>query len=82
MNYILVDTANTFFRSKFAIQSDLDSKIGMVHILHSTALEKYGKTLKVTMLYFVWKEEVGVKIFYEPTKETEKTPRDVLQKKK
>jgi hypothetical protein len=33
-NYILVDTANTFFRARHVVRGDLDTKVGMA--LHIT----------------------------------------------
>ena len=68
MNYILVDTANTFFRSKFAIQSDLDSKIGMALHITFNSIRKVWQDFKGDHVVFCLEGRSWRKDFYTPYK--------------
>ena len=76
MNYILVDTANTFFRSKFAIQSDLDSKIGMALHITFNSIRKVWQDFKGDHVVFCLEGRSWRKDFYEPYKRNRKNVRD------
>ena len=78
MNYILVDTANTFFRSKFAIQSDLDSKIGMALHITFNSIRKVWQDFKGDHVVFCLEGRSWRKDFYEPYKANRKASRDAL----
>ena len=81
MNYILVDTANTFFRSKFAIQSDLDSKIGMALHITFNSIRKVWQDFKGDHVVFCLEGRSWRKDFYEPYKRNRKNVRDARTEK-
>ena len=81
MNYILVDTANTFFRSKFAIQSDLDSKIGMALHITFNSIRKVWQDFKGDHVVFCLEGRSWRKDFYEPYKRNRKNARDARTEK-
>ena len=76
MNYILVDTANTFFRSKFAIQSDLDSKIGMALHITFNSIRKVWQDFKGDHVVFCMEGRSWRKDVYEPYKKNRKVVLD------
>ena len=81
MNYILVDTANTFFRSKFAIQSDLDSKIGMALHITFNSIRKVWQDFKGDHVVFCLEGRSWRKDIYEPYKRNRKNARDARTEK-
>ena len=50
MTYILVDTANTFFRARHAINGDADIKLGMAFHITLNLYAKRGNNLTVATL--------------------------------
>ena len=78
MNYILVDTANTFFRSKFAIQSDLDSKIGMALHITFNSIRKVWQDFKGDHVVFCLEGRSWRKDVYAPYKRNRQESRDAL----
>ena len=40
MTYILVDTANTFFRARHVVRGDLDTKVGMAFHITLSSIKK------------------------------------------
>ena len=40
MTYILVDTANTFFRARHVVRGDLDTKVGMAFHITLGSIKK------------------------------------------
>ena len=77
MNYILVDTANTFFRSKFAIQSDLDSKIGMALHITFNSIRKVWQDFKGDHVVFCLEGRSWRKDHYAPYKRNRSDARAV-----
>ena len=48
--FILVDTANTFFRARHVVRGSLEDKVGMSIILFLAVFVRRGRTLKATIL--------------------------------
>lgn len=68
MNYILVDTANTFFRARHVIRGDLDEKVGMsIHTVFSS-IRKAWKDFKGDHVIFCLEGRSWRKDHYEPYK--------------
>jgi len=66
--YILVDTANTFFRSRHVVRGDLDTKVGMaLHITFNSILKAW-KDFKADHVVFCLEGRSWRKDFYQPYK--------------
>jgi len=78
MTYILVDTANTFFRARHAVRGDADIKIGMA--LHTTlqSIRKAWQDFNGTHVVFCLEGRSWRKDFYEPYKRNRQEHRDSL----
>jgi 5'-3' exonuclease len=76
--YILVDTANTFFRSRHVVRGDLDTKVGMaLHITMSSVLKAW-RDFKADHVVFCLEGRSWRKDFYEPYKRNRKETRDAM----
>ena len=78
MTYILVDTANTFFRARHAVRGDADIKIGMA--LHTTlqSIRKAWNDFNGSHVVFCLEGRSWRKDFYEPYKRNRQDARDAL----
>ena len=76
MNYILVDTANTFFRARHAIQSDLDSKVGMALHITFNSIRKVWQDFKGDHVVFCLEGRSWRKDFYTPYKRNRSEARE------
>ena len=78
MTYILVDTANTFFRARHAVRGDADVKIGMA--LHTTlqSIRKAWQDFNGTHVVFCLEGRSWRKDYYEPYKRNRQEHRDSL----
>ena len=78
MNYILVDTANTFFRARHAVRGEAELKIGMA--LHTTfqSIRKAWKDFDGNHVVFCLEGRSWRKDFYEPYKRNRQESRDAL----
>ena len=78
MNYILVDTANTFFRARHAVRGDAELKIGMA--LHTTfqSIRKAWKDFDGNHVVFCLEGRSWRKDYYEPYKRNRQESRDAL----
>ena len=78
MTYILVDTANTFFRARHAVRGDADMKIGMA--LHTTfqSIRKAWQEFNGSHVVFCLEGRSWRKDFYEPYKRNRQETRDAL----
>ena len=78
MTYILVDTANTFFRARHAVRGDADIKIGMA--LHTTfqSIRKAWKDFDGSHVVFCLEGRSWRKDYYEPYKRNRQETRDAL----
>jgi 5'-3' exonuclease len=76
--YILVDTANTFFRSRHVVKGDIDTKVGMaLHITMSSILKAW-RDFKADHVVFCLEGRSWRKDFYEPYKRNRKESRDAM----
>lgn len=78
MTYILVDTANTFFRARHAVRGDAEMKIGMA--LHTTfqSIRKAWKEFNGSHVVFCLEGRSWRKDFYAPYKRNRQEARDAL----
>lgn len=78
MTYILVDTANTFFRARHAVRGEAEIKIGMA--LHTTlqSIRKAWNDFNGTHVVFCLEGRSWRKDFYEPYKRNRQEHRDSL----
>jgi 5'-3' exonuclease len=76
--YILVDTANTFFRARHVVRGDIDTKVGMaLHITLNSVLKAW-KDFKADHVVFCLEGRSWRKDFYEPYKRNRQVARDKL----
>jgi len=68
MTYILVDTANTFFRARHAIKGDLDTKIGMSLHVTFNSVKKAWKDFNGSHVIFFLEGRSWRKDYYAPYK--------------
>lgn len=68
MTYILVDTANTFFRARHVIKGDADTKIGMAFHITLNSIKKAWQDFKGTHVVFCLEGRSWRKDYYEPYK--------------
>ena len=79
MTYILVDTANMFFRARHVVRGDsIETKIGMAyHIMFASILKAY-RDFGGSHVVFCLEGRSWRKDFYEPYKANRKVARDAL----
>lgn len=68
MSYILVDTANTFFRARHVINGDADIKLGMAFHITLNSIRKAWQQFNGTHVVFCLEGRSWRKDFYEPYK--------------
>ena len=68
MNYILVDTANTFFRARHVIRGDADTKLGMALHITFNSIKKAWADFKGDHVVFCLEGRSWRKDFYKPYK--------------
>ena len=68
MNYILVDTANTFFRSRHVINGDADIKLGMAFHITLNSVKKAWQDFNGSHVIFCLEGRSWRKDFYTPYK--------------
>jgi 5'-3' exonuclease len=79
--YIIVDTANTFFRSRHVVRGDIDTQVGMaLHITMSSILKAW-RDFKADHVVFCLEGRSWRKDFYEPYKRNRKETRDAMSAK-
>lgn len=66
--YILVDTANTFFRSRHVVRGDLDTKVGMALHITMNSIKKAWTDFKADHVVFCLEGRSWRKDFYQPYK--------------
>ena len=77
MKYILVDTANTFFRARHIIRGNLNEKIGMALHVTFNSIRKAWNDFDADHVVFCLEGRSWRKDFYEPYKRNRKNARDV-----
>jgi hypothetical protein len=66
--YILVDTANTFFRARHVIKGDTDTKVGMAFHITLNSIKKAWLDFKGSHVVFCLEGRSWRKDYYEPYK--------------
>jgi len=78
MKYVLVDTANTFFRARHVIRGDLDTKVGMAFHITLNSIKKAWNDFDADHIVFCLEGRSWRKDFYEPYKRNRQESRDAL----
>ena len=76
--YILVDTANTFFRARHVVRGDIDTKVGMAMHITLNSIKKAWQDFNGSHVVFCLEGRSWRKDFYEPYKRNRKEARDAL----
>lgn len=78
MSYILVDTANTFFRARHVIRGDADIKIGMAFHITLNSIRKAWQDFGGSHVVFCLEGRSWRKDYYEPYKRNRAETRAAL----
>jgi hypothetical protein len=81
MTYILVDTANTFFRARHVIKGDADTKLGMAFHITLNSIRKAWKDFEGKHVVFCLEGRSWRKDYYEPYKRNRSDARAALTPK-
>jgi 5'-3' exonuclease len=76
--YILVDTANTFFRARHVVRGDLDTKVGMALHITLNSVKKAWTDFKADHVVFCLEGRSWRKDYYEPYKRNRQETRDAM----
>ena len=76
--YVLVDTANTFFRARHVVRGDLDTKVGMALHITLNSIKKAWQDFDADHVVFCLEGRSWRKDFYEPYKRNRQQARDAL----
>ena len=68
MTYVLVDTANTFFRARHVIRGNLDEKLGMAFHITFNSIKKAWQDFDADHVVFCLEGRSWRKDYYEPYK--------------
>jgi 5'-3' exonuclease len=81
MTYILVDTANVFFRARHVARGDIEEKVGLsLHVILS-AVRKAWRDFNGSHVVFCLEGRSWRKDFYEPYKRNRQESRDAMSPK-
>ena len=78
MTYILIDTANTFFRARHVVRGDIDTKVGMAMHITLNSIKKAWQDFNGSHVVFCLEGRSWRKDFYEPYKRNRQEARDAL----
>ena len=81
MTYILVDTANTFFRARHAVKGDVELKIGMSLHVTFNSVKKAWKDFEGKHVIFALEGRSWRKDHYGPYKRNRHDARSALTEK-
>ena len=81
MTYILVDTANTFFRARHVIKGDADTKLGMAFHITLNGIKKAWQDFDGSHVVFCLEGRSWRKDYYEPYKRNRAEARAALSPK-
>ena len=81
MSYILVDTANTFFRARHVINGDADIKLGMAFHITLNSIRKAWQQFGGTHVIFCLEGRSWRKDYYEPYKRNRAETRAALNER-
>ena len=76
--YILVDTANTFFRARHVVRGDIDTKVGMALHITLAGVKKAWKDFNADHVVFCLEGRSWRKDFYAPYKRNRQVARDKM----
>ena len=76
--YVLVDTANTFFRARHVVRGDIDTKAGMAIHITLNSVKKAWTDFKADHVVFCLEGRSWRKDYYEPYKRNRQVARDAL----
>ena len=76
--YVLVDTANTFFRARHVVRGDLDTKVGMALHITLNSIKKAWQDFDADHVVFCLEGRSWRKDYYEPYKRNRQVARDAL----
>ena len=76
--YVLVDTANTFFRARHVVRGDLDTKVGMALHITLSGVKKAWQDFDADHVVFCLEGRSWRKDFYEPYKRNRQVTRDKM----
>ena len=76
--YILVDTANTFFRARHAVRGDIDTKVGMALHVTFSSIKKAWDDFNADHVVFLLEGRSWRKDYYEPYKRNRQETRDAM----
>ena len=76
--YILVDTANTFFRARHVVRGDIDTKVGMALHITLNSVKKAWQDFNGDHVVFCLEGRSWRKDYYEPYKRNRQVARDAL----
>ena len=76
--YILVDTANTFFRARHVVRGDLDTKVGMALHITLNSVKKAWTDFNADHVVFCLEGRSWRKDYYEPYKRNRQETRDAM----
>src|SRR6056300_1225707 len=79
--YILVDTANTFFRARHVVRGDVDTKVGMALHITFNSIKKAWQDFDADHVVFCLEGRSWRKDYYEPYKRNRQVARDALTEK-
>ena len=78
MTYILIDTANMFFRARHVARGDIDMKLGMCFHIMLNSVRKSWREFNGAHVVFCLEGRSWRKDFYEPYKKNRQAARDAL----
>ena len=76
--YILVDTANTFFRARHVVRGDIDTKVGMALHITFNSIKKAWTDFKADHVVFCLEGRSWRKDFYQPYKRNRQETRNAM----
>jgi 5'-3' exonuclease len=76
--YILVDTANTFFRARHVVRGDIDTKVGMAMHITLQSIKKAWDDFNADHVVFCLEGRSWRKDYYEPYKRNRQETRDAM----
>lgn len=76
--YVLVDTANTFFRARHVVRGDIDTKVGMALHVTLQSIKKAWNDFSADHVVFCLEGRSWRKDFYQPYKRNRQEHRDAM----
>jgi 5'-3' exonuclease, N-terminal resolvase-like domain len=81
MTYIIVDTANTFFRARHIVQGSADIKLGMAFHITFNSIKKAWQDFRGRHVVFCLEGRSWRKDYYKPYKANRQETRDTMTEK-